>query len=148
LIRGALVLALLSQLLAPGGAAAQPQMVSIAIVDDPRPQDQWGYAPSMRRVAPGTWVTWSNNGIDAHSVTAGDGSFDSGVLNPSEGFSWYFDQDGTFDYVCSLHTWMTARLVVGTGGPAAVAPAPEPEPEQAPQPEPEPEPEPEPVSGE
>ena len=130
--------ALVALLLIPSTASAQSNMVSIAIVDYPRPQDQWGYAPTMRKVAPGTWVTWSNNGTDAHSVTAADGSFDSGTLNPSEGFSWYFDQEGTFDYVCSLHAWMSARITVGDGGPAVVSPAPEPEPEQAPEPEPEP----------
>jgi plastocyanin len=94
-------------------------MVSVNIIDEPRPQDKWGYAPGSPRVAPGTWVTWSNNGYDAHSVTAVDGSFDSGPLNPSEGYSMYFDQDGTYEYLCSLHTWMTARVVVGSGvGPA------------------------------
>jgi plastocyanin len=85
-------IALVALLLIPSSASAQSNMVSINIVDDPRPQDQWGYAPTMRRVDPGTWVTWSNSGSDAHSVTAADGPFDSGVLNPSEGFSWYFDQ--------------------------------------------------------
>ena len=71
--------------------------VSVNIVDDPRPQDRSGATRRRtRRVAPGTWVTWSNNGQDAHTVTAVDGSFDSGILDPSEGFSWYFDQDGTY----------------------------------------------------
>lgn len=94
--------------------------VSISIVDAPRPQPKWGYAPVTRKVAPGTWVTWSNNGQDAHTVTAVDGSFDSANLDPSEGFSWYFDQPGTFQYTCSLHAWMTGTIVVGDG----IAPAP------------------------
>ena len=131
-------------LLVPSAASAQPEMVSIAIVDAPRPQEEWGYAPGMRRVPLGTWVTWSNAGVDAHTATAVDGAFDSGVLNPSEGFSWYFDQDGTYDYVCTLHPWMVGRLVAGTGGVAPSEPVPEPEPEAPPG---EPEPEPEPVSG-
>jgi plastocyanin len=125
-------------LLVPSTASAQTNMVSIAIVDDPRPQEQWGYAPGMRRVPLGTWITWSNTGIDAHTVTAADGSFDSGALNPSEGFSWYFDQDATYDYVCTLHTWMTGRIVAGTGGVAPSEPVPEPEQELPPEPEPEP----------
>jgi plastocyanin len=96
-------------------ALAQTNMVSVDIVDDPRPVEKWGYAPASRKVATGTWVTWSNNGYDTHSVTATDESFDSGLLNPSEGFSWYFDQDGTYEYVCTLHTWMTGKVVVGSG---------------------------------
>ncbi len=91
-------------------------LVSISIVDDPRPVEQWGYAPANRRVPVGSWVTWSNDGYDAHSVTAVDGSFDSSILNPSEGFSWYFDQDGTYEYVCALHEWMVGRVIVGSGG--------------------------------
>jgi plastocyanin len=86
--------------------------VSVTIVDAPRPQSQWGYAPVTRTIAPGTWVTWSNDGQDPHTVTAVDGSFDSGDLDPSEGFSWYFDQPGTFAYVCTLHPWMSGTIVV------------------------------------
>ena len=45
-------------------------------------------------------------------MTALDGTFDSGDLDPSDGFSWYFDQLGTYEYVCSLHPWMTGEIVV------------------------------------
>jgi plastocyanin len=106
---------------------AQAANVSVDIVDEPRPQDKWGYAPAARKIAAGTWVTWSNNGYDAHSVTAADGAFDSGTLNPSEGFSWYFDQDGSYEYLCSLHPWMTARIVVGDGVVPEATEVPEPE---------------------
>jgi hypothetical protein len=103
---------------------AQP-LISINIVDDPRPQEKWGYAPANRKVPVGAWVTWSNAGYDQHTVTAVDGTFDSDILNPSEGFSWYFDQDGTFEYVCALHTWMVGKIVVGSGiAPPPTPPAP------------------------
>jgi len=95
---------------------------TVNIVDAPRPQPKWGYAPGTRRVEPGTWVTWSNNGLDAHTVTALDGSFDSGDLDPSEGFSWFFGESGTFEYLCALHPWMAGKIVVGDG----VAPPPDP----------------------
>ncbi|HEV7662629.1 MAG TPA: hypothetical protein VGQ62_03770, partial [Chloroflexota bacterium] len=89
-------------LLAPS-APASADMVSVAIVDAPRPQMKWGYAPGLRKVPTGSWVTWSNGGQDAHTVTALDGSFDSGNLDPSEGFSMFFAEAGTFPYVCALH---------------------------------------------
>jgi plastocyanin len=108
----------------PGAVPTSSQaLVSISIVDDPRPVEQWGFAPANRRVPVGSWVTWSNDGYDAHSVTSVDGSFDSSVLNPSEGFSWYFDQDGTYEYVCALHDWMVGSVIVGSG----IAPQPPPE---------------------
>lgn len=103
-------------------ALAVSEQVSINIVDAPRPTPKWGYAPGRRTIAAGTWVTWSNAGQDAHTVTAVDGSFDSGNLDPSEGFSWYFDQPGTFQYVCTLHAWMHGAIVVDDGSePSAVS---------------------------
>lgn len=107
-------------LLCTTNAFAAADLASVNIVDAPRPQPKWGYAPAVSKVAAGTWVTWSNNGQDAHTVTAVDGSFDSQNLDPSEGFSWFFDQPGTFQYVCALHPWMTGKIVVGDG----IAPPP------------------------
>lgn len=106
-------------------SAAAP-MTSINIVDLPRAQAKWGYAPGTRKVDPGTWVTWSNAGQDAHTVTATDGSFDSGNLDPSDGFSWFFSDPGTFAYVCALHPWMTGKIIVGDGKAPAPAPASDP----------------------
>lgn len=96
-----------------GRSVGAVDLVSVDIVDEPRPQARWGYAPRSRHVEPETWVTWSNSGQDVHTVTAVDDAFDSGELAPSEGFSWYFDQPGTFRYVCALHPWMTGQIVVG-----------------------------------
>jgi plastocyanin len=104
-------LAAVAALMLLSTSAAQAD-VSINIVDAPRPQEKWGYAPATRKVPVGTWVTWSNNGQDSHTVTADDGSFDSGNLDPSEGFSWFFDTPGTFTYTCSWHSWMTGEITV------------------------------------
>ncbi len=106
-----------------GNAFAAGDLASVNIVDAPRPQPKWGYAPAVSKVAAGTWVTWSNNGQDPHTVTAVDGSFDSENLDPSEGFSWFFDQPGTFQYTCTLHPWMTGKVIVGDG----IAPPPAPD---------------------
>ncbi len=91
---------------------AAGELTSVIIVDAPRPQPKWGYAPGTQRVEAGAWVTWSNNGQDAHTVTAADESFDSGNLDPSEGFSWFFEQPGTYVYVCAYHPWMTGKIIV------------------------------------
>ena len=112
--------ALLLTSVLPSSAAP---MASINIVDAPRPLPKWGYAPGTRKVDIGTWVTWSNAGQDPHTVTALDGSFDSGNLDPSDGFSWFFGDAGTFAYVCSLHPWMTGKIIVGDGKTAAPGPA-------------------------
>jgi plastocyanin len=109
-LRAALIAAVLGSNINTVAAAAE--MTTVTIVDTPRPQPKWGFAPGSRRIQPGTWVTWSNDGQDPHTVTANDGSFDSGNLDPSEGFSWFFDQTGTYRYVCVLHPWMKGSIVV------------------------------------
>lgn len=79
------------------------------------------FEPGTLTVAPGTTVTWTNEGNDSHTVTADDGSFDSARLDPGESFSVTFDAPGTFGYHCSFHPGMTATIVVSeeaTGGAA------------------------------
>ncbi|MBV8719386.1 MAG: hypothetical protein JO020_05280 [Chloroflexi bacterium] len=120
-ITAGLALALISASASGGYAQTLGPQVTINIVE-PKDQTKWGYAPATRRVAPGTWVTWSNNGQDEHTVTADDGSFDSQTLEPSDGFSWFFDQPGTqVHYVCTLHPWMQGTIIV-TGTPAPPPP--------------------------
>jgi plastocyanin len=101
-------------LLSASSAFATGDMTSVNIVE-PKLESKWGYAPGTQRVQPGTWITWSNAGQDPHTVTAVDGSFDSGNLDPSEGFSWFFADNGTFPYVCTLHPWMKGKVIVGDG---------------------------------
>lgn len=61
------------------------------------------FSPSTMNVAAGTTVVWINNGTMAHTVTADNGAFDSGTLNPGQSFSWYFNTAGTFGYHCRFH---------------------------------------------
>ena len=41
-----------------------------------------------------------------------DGYFDSGVLMTGDSFSVKFEQNGTYDYYCMLHTWMVGTITV------------------------------------
>lgn len=63
-------------------------------------------------IAQGTTVTWTNNDSVAHTVTADDGSFNSGNINPGQSFSYTFNTNGTFTYHCSIHTTMTGTIIV------------------------------------
>ena len=61
----------------------------------------------------GTTVTWTNNDANmVHSVTAVDGSFDSGLLATDETFSYTFAMPGEYEYYCIPHPWMRARIMV------------------------------------
>ena len=75
------------------------------------------YIPSQISIKAGESVTWLNEDVAFHSVTSGtydnpNGMFDSGHLDPDESFTVKFDESGTFDYHCTLHPWMEAKVVV------------------------------------
>ena len=73
---------------------------------------QIAFHPSTLNVKVGDTVTWhfNDNGV-LHTVTADDGSFDSGQ-HGSGTFTHTFGQAGTFKYHCSIHATMTASIVV------------------------------------
>jgi plastocyanin len=72
----------------------------------------FAFNPASLSIKAGTQVTWTNTGGTAHTVTADDGSFDSGSVNPSGTFSHTFASAGTFAYHCTIHTSMTATITV------------------------------------
>jgi plastocyanin len=64
------------------------------------------YQPNPVQVLAGATVTWTNNQTNpatSHTVTADDGSFDSGTLFPAQMFSMTFNTIGQFNYHCSFH---------------------------------------------
>ena len=82
------------------------------------------FDPPDAAVEPGTTITWTNNGAVPHTVTADDGSFDSGVLNPGDSYTVAFDGQGTVTYHCTIHPEMRGSVTVGGGGTAPPAEQP------------------------
>ena len=72
----------------------------------------FAFEPAAVTVPAGAIVTWTNTGSRPHTVTADDGSFDSGRLDPGEQFSQTFDQPGTFTYFCGFHPEMQGSITV------------------------------------
>ncbi len=56
------------------------------------------FAPADAAVEPGDTITWTNEGAVPHTVTADDGSFDSGRLRRGKSFSRTFDKPGKYPY--------------------------------------------------
>ena len=68
------------------------------------------FTKGTRTVAVGTSVTWKNLDDTTHTVTATDGtSFDSGPLRPGETYTHVFSRRGTFEYLCTMHPFITAH---------------------------------------
>lgn len=51
----------------------------------------------------GTTVTWVYSGSLPHTVTADDGSFNSGTLGSGDAFSFTFEEPGSYPYYCRFH---------------------------------------------
>lgn len=64
-------------------------------------------------VEPGSTITWINEDSEPHTVTADNGLFDSGVLNPGESYTVWLDGAGTVAYHCTIHPSMTGSIAVG-----------------------------------
>jgi plastocyanin len=83
---------------------AKPQAVKIV---------DFGFAPKTVTVNVGDVVTWANTGARSHTVTADNGSFDSGALAPGDPFANLFEKAGTFSYRCTIHpTRMKGTVIV------------------------------------
>jgi plastocyanin len=78
-----------------------------------------GYTPTDITVVVGVnnTVTWVNNDNMAHTVTASDGSFDSGNLNPGAAYVHTFTSPGIYHYICTYHIWMQGTVTVQTETP-------------------------------
>ena len=102
----------------------EPQIVAKADVVMPTKVSRPGceetdscYIPSIITVKQGQTATWKNEDVAFHSVTSGfygepSTLFDSGYLDPEQKFSVTFDEQGTFDYFCTLHPWMAGKVIV------------------------------------
>jgi len=94
----------------PNAFAAQDMDAPDEFADTENPAD---YSVNVLTVKAGTTVTWTNTdpGI-AHTVTSVDGLFDSGFLNEGDSWSYTFEEVGEFEYLCTPHPWMRAKIVV------------------------------------
>jgi plastocyanin len=72
----------------------------------------FAFAPAEITIAPGESVTWTNDDGAPHGLEYNDGQAGTDLLLPGASFSRRFDQPGTYDYNCSIHPYMTGRVVV------------------------------------
>jgi plastocyanin len=75
----------------------------------------FAFSPGSVEVAAGTTIAWRNADPTAHTVSASDGAFDSGTLDPGVGFETTFSEPGTFAYFCQIHPTMRGSVRVVSG---------------------------------
>jgi plastocyanin len=70
------------------------------------------FMPMSLTVKPGTTVTWTNDDSVDHTVTSTSKVFTSGNIAHGKSFSYTFTKPGTYEYMCTIHPFMTASVVV------------------------------------
>jgi plastocyanin len=68
------------------------------------------FDPSELYVRETATVVWVNKDNTIHTVTANDGTFDSGDLQPGATFSYTFNTHGDYYYHCKYHSEMTGVI--------------------------------------
>jgi plastocyanin len=97
----------------PAPTAAQQQSQVSIVEPDRGNASTWKFEPQDITVKAGTTVVWDWKGQDKHSVTADDGSFDSGVKQGmGQRWEYRFDAPGDFPYSCTPHSFMTGKVTV------------------------------------
>jgi plastocyanin len=72
----------------------------------------FAFTPAEIAIAPGESVTWTNDDGAPHGLEFHDGAKGTDLLLPETSFSRRFDRPGAYDYNCSVHPYMTGRVVV------------------------------------
>jgi plastocyanin len=100
---------------APEAPAPPPAAVSVQdapVATDTVEIQNFAFSPAIVTVKAGTTVTWTNRDQDPHTATAMSGPFHSPTLNNGESYHYTFTTPGRFEYLCTIHPFMTATVVV------------------------------------
>jgi plastocyanin len=117
LIIGILILVVLISGCASGPASAPNQKATPPIVTPPPPTDKaevqiidFSFYPAEVTIVKGGTVTWSQKDGISHTVTGSD--FSSSKLNQGQTYSHTFNEAGTYDYWCTIHSSMRGKVTV------------------------------------
>ena len=104
---------------AMSGMPSPPASASATTADAPAPQggtavsiSDFKFNPATLTVPVGATVTWSNKDEEPHTIAAKDGSFHSPGIDTNGNYSFTFTTAGSYDYICSIHPFMTGTVVV------------------------------------
>jgi plastocyanin len=78
----------------PGATTSQPAAVKLVNTT---------FTPAQLTVKVGTTVVWTSEDNVPHTVTADDGSFDSGNMKKGDTFEFTFTKAGKYPYYCAYH---------------------------------------------
>jgi plastocyanin len=96
----------------PAGPTTSATGSAAPVAGDAVSIDNFAFVPATLTVPVGGTVTWTNHDEEPHTIAASDGSFHSPGMGSQATYSHTFPTAGRFDYVCSIHPFMHATVVV------------------------------------
>ena len=73
----------------------------------------FAFSPSGLTIKKGDSVVWTNQDSVGHTVTSDSGSeLDSELLSTGESYSYKFANAGIYEYHCTPHPSMKAKIIV------------------------------------
>ena len=72
----------------------------------------FAFEPAQITVKAGQSVTWKNDDGAPHGIVFKDGTPGMDLMLPGKTFTQTFGKPGVYDYACSVHPYMTARVTV------------------------------------
>ncbi|KKS32334.1 MAG: Blue (Type 1) copper domain protein [Candidatus Collierbacteria bacterium GW2011_GWA1_42_60] len=70
------------------------------------------FVPETMTIKVGETVTWVNQESYLHDVVSDDGTFVSPKMATGQRYSFTFTKEGTYTYICSIHPFMRATIIV------------------------------------
>jgi plastocyanin len=86
-------------------AATAPSTVDVSIA-------KFAYGPKEITIKPGDKIVWTNHDETPHTVTSNDKSFASKGMDTDDKFEHTFASEGDFNYLCTVHPFMTGVVHV------------------------------------
>jgi plastocyanin len=74
--------------------------------------ENFAFVPATITVKAGSTVTWTNKDQDPHTATSQAKKFSSPTLNRGDVYRFRFTKPGRYPYLCTIHPFMTATVVV------------------------------------
>ncbi len=90
---------------------------AVGAAEDPKPEgqvkiDNFSFIPETLTVKAGTKVTWVNKDDEPHTVVSTTKKFSSRVMDTGGQYDHTFTDPGTYEYYCSVHPHMKAKVIV------------------------------------
>lgn len=72
----------------------------------------FAFDPPTITVTAGQTLVWMNDDVVPHTSTANAKAWDSGQVGPGHNYTVTLTKPGTYDYGCTIHTFMHAKVLV------------------------------------